>query len=390
MKKLVCAALAVIVIFSFCSCSELPTIKKLNSLLMSELYIDWDNYSSAELSAGSRYKYYFGTLSENQKKAYNNILKELTEADDSFPEKIQVPLMESEELTQVYEAIAYDNPEIMCFGSGASIITEGELCFFKPDYTMIPAEMKHRAEALSQKADEICSYFTAETSDFDKELAIHDYIIKNCDYNCETEDSSTAYACIFLGYASCEGYAKAMKYLLEKADIENICIIGDATNQQGESESHMWNIVNIGGAYYHLDTTWDDPAQTTDGISHIYFNLTDDEIKTDHSGFYSDYVCDSTDENYFVKTGRVFSGADYYSRQSMQSEIIENLEKNQQSIQFRFSSAQAFSNAVYTLITESVAYDIQNNIRYLRPDLPLSDEINYSKNENYNIIEFIF
>ena len=87
------------------------------------------------------------------------------------------------------------------------------------------------------------------------------------------------YSCIVAGSAACEGYAKAAKYLLEKAEIECFTLVGDAQNFEGETESHMWNIVNIDGEYYHLDTTWDDPDGSESGMSHIYMNLNDDEIK---------------------------------------------------------------------------------------------------------------
>ncbi|MCQ2479538.1 MAG: hypothetical protein MJ120_02770 [Clostridia bacterium] len=393
MKKSICVLLVAVLLLSLCACGEIeiPMARKMNTYIMSNFYIDWESFSAEEnTEVGSAYKYYFSRLSELQKKAYNNILKEITEAEDTFPEKIEVPLMESDELTQVYEAVAYDNPEIMCFGTGASIITEGDFCFFKPEYTMIPAEMRERTAYLAQLADNICANLPENASSFSKELAIHDYLVKKCYYNNDSDDSTMAYTCVYKGYASCEGYAKATKYFLEKAGINSICVAGEARNLSGESERHMWNIVNIDGRFYHLDTTWDDPVKSGSSVSHIYFNLSDEEIRKDHSDFETTFECNSTAANYFNAKHCVFDDAGYYSRLNMQSEIIRNLEKGERCVQLKFSSKEAFESAVYTLITESLAYEIQTNIKLLRPDLLSSENINYSKYEDFNIIELMF
>lgn len=391
MKKCICILLVAVLMLSLCACGEIPMARNLNTYIMSNFTIDWDSFSAEEnKDTGSKYKYYFNLLSENQKKAYNNILIEITEAGDSFPEKIEVPLMESDELTQVYEAVIYDNPEIMCFGTGASILTEGDFCFFKPEYTMTPLEMREKAVSLSKLADEMCTHFSESSTDLSKELAIHDYLVKRCYYNNDADNAGLAYTCIFEGYASCEGYAKATKYLLEKAGIESICIIGEAENLSGVKESHMWNIVKIGGRLYHLDTTWDDPVKSGSSVSHIYFNLSDDEITKDHSDFEATFKCHSTEANYFTATKSVFNDAGYYSRLNMQNVIIRNLEKGERCVQLRFSSEEAFNNATYTLITESKAYEIQENIKSLRPDLQIAENISYSKYENFNIIELMF
>lgn len=391
MKKIICTLLALLILFSFCSCMENGITNEITDFIMSEFHIDWENFSAEKpTERGSAYKIYFDSLSLNQKKAYNNIFNEVLDAEEQFPDKIEVPLMEGEELSQVYEAVIYDNPEIMCFGGGASILTEGNFCFFKPEYTMTPEDMRTKTELLSEFADEICFGFTEDMSDFDRELYIHDFIVKNCTYDCDKDDAGLAYTCLSSGYASCEGYAKATKYLLEKAGIECYNILGDAVNLQNVTESHMWNLVKINGNFYYLDTTWDDPSESSSIVSHAYFNLTENEIRTDHSNFKILQPCESTEENYFTKTGNLFYSADYYSRLKMEDAFVSVLLKNESSVELRFADDNAYFNGISILIDEGKAYDIQQNIKYNHPELNMSDEIKYSKNEKFRIIELIF
>ena len=64
----------------------------------------------------------------------------------------------------------------------------------------------------------------------------------------------------------CEGYAKAMNLLCNYAEIETYYI---------HSNDHAWNIVKIGGHYFHVDSTWDDNG---DVKSYAWFMRSDGEI----------------------------------------------------------------------------------------------------------------
>jgi len=59
----------------------------------------------------------------------------------------------------------------------------------------------------------------------------------------------------------CEGYARALKVLLDKINIPCMLAIGDAKyNPYVTPESHMWNEVKMNdGQWYGVDVTWNDP-----------------------------------------------------------------------------------------------------------------------------------
>ena len=107
---------------------------------------------------------------------------------------------------------------------------------------------------------------------------IHNYLIDNVQYDqtVQKDNIYNIYGALVLKEGVCEGYAKALQYLLSSAGIENVIVTGIATNNNGETENHAWNYVKIGSAWYALDVTWDDPiiiggGKINDKIRYQYF-----------------------------------------------------------------------------------------------------------------------
>lgn len=53
----------------------------------------------------------------------------------------------------------------------------------------------------------------------------------------------------------CEGYARAFKVLCDAVGIQ--CVLTDGITSS--NEPHMWNYVEVGGKWYGVDVTWNDP-----------------------------------------------------------------------------------------------------------------------------------
>ena len=130
-------------------------------------------------------------------------------------------------------------------------------------------------------------------------LSIHDYIITNCEYDQRyyTDPDAanyTAYDALVNGLAVCEGYAMAYMDLMNRAGIPCIRVMSDEMD-------HTWNMVQIGGDWYHVDCTWDDPSFNHCDIagytSHEFFLLSDATISDpehEHTGWPVYYTCTST------------------------------------------------------------------------------------------------
>lgn len=163
-----------------------------------------------------------------------------------------------------------------------------------------------RARKLYDKVCEILEeIIRPNMSDYDKELAIHDYLVANCEYGYEDyskADSFRSYGALLHGKAVCNGYAEAMALLLSCADVENAIMTGSAGG-----DLHAWNRVKIDGKWYQLDATWDDPVPDRgDYVGHMYFNVTDDIMDDTHIWNHDDFeICDSMEMNYFERHGLI-------------------------------------------------------------------------------------
>lgn len=120
-------------------------------------------------------------------------------------------------------------------------------------------------------ADEVAA---PEMSDTEKVKALHDWVCANTTYATEDINSHEFHTdgSILLNDSTvCEGYAKAMNLLCNYAGIETYYV---------HSSDHAWNIVKIGGHYFHVDSTWDDEE---DVKSYAWFMRSDSEIDDGNS-----------------------------------------------------------------------------------------------------------
>lgn len=136
-------------------------------------------------------------------------------------------------------------------------------------------------------------------SDYECVKAIHDYLIKNVNYDVKSIEngsidennhpSHTAEGALCNNLAVCDGYAKAFELMCAEAGIYAYMMYGEGINPNGGREEHAWNVVKVNGAWYQVDCTWDDPIVNsqvvTDGsnITYMYFLLTDSEMYKDHT-----------------------------------------------------------------------------------------------------------
>lgn len=110
---------------------------------------------------------------------------------------------------------------------------------------------------------------------------MHDLLLSRVTYGGSTDMRHTAVGALLQGQATCEGYAQAMSLLYRMGGIPCGIVSGTATDSQGGSERHSWNIARINGGYTLIDATWND--QDHMGLNtHWYYGLSTSQMGVDH------------------------------------------------------------------------------------------------------------
>lgn len=125
--------------------------------------------------------------------------------------------------------------------------------------------------------------------DYNKIMHAHDWIINNLQYeqNITNNNVYNLYGALIEKSAVCEGYAEALKYILDEVNIPCVLVSGTATNSEGKTERHEWNYVQLYGKWYAIDSTWDNPVvkgtgYVSDSIKHRYFLVGSNEMNKNH------------------------------------------------------------------------------------------------------------
>lgn len=248
------------------------------------------------------YSVYYNSLNHKQQLLYNSI----TAAAEELTSETEVLTYsyDMEEFQKVIGCIRGDRPELF-------YISYDELVLYHSNHrTKVGMVYLEGAEAVpgmiaeyNAAVDKVMESILPSMTDFEKEVAINDWLLDNCRYALGERKalSSTAYGALVLGQAYCDGYAYAAKQLLNKAYIDSLVVYGEA-----DGAEHVWNMVEIEGQFYHLDVMWNDADIGSDSRLrfHGYFNLSDDMIKLDHSYENDDLLPYAvTDGSYYKETG---------------------------------------------------------------------------------------
>ena len=142
-------------------------------------------------------------------------------------------------------------------------------------------------------AQVIADMVPADGSDYEKELAVHDWMVAHGSYDSNTlsqlpdfrenPNNDNPYGFLVDGKGICLGYASTFQLFMDLLGIQCITVQGTA---HGGTSDHAWNQVCLDGDWYCVDVTWDDPTTygtVSERTAHRYFNVTSGFLRdTDH------------------------------------------------------------------------------------------------------------
>lgn len=165
-------------------------------------------------------------------------------------------------------------------------------------------------KVLKRTKNNVCKvikevYVTSDMTDYEKIVAANEWMAQNISYDIRyyqglqylPYESYTAQGALEKGVAVCEGYSYAFMEIMDMYGISCKKVNGYVKNGSGQ-QSHAWNLVRVGGKWYHVDSTLNDPVNkgkngkvdnTNKKAETTYLLVRDSFIKKNHTWNKSTY-----------------------------------------------------------------------------------------------------
>ena len=321
-----------------------------------------DNTESCSLleEGGSRFAY--ESLDAQEQIWYGEIEQALGEMTDTVKLSTE-PIgqgLDEQDIDRIFQCVLIDHPEIFyTTGYTYTKYSRGDRTVgidFAGTYSLPREEAVNKAEEIRGRALEWLLDIPSDASEYDKVKAVYEKIIFSTDYDLNASDNQNI-ASVFLGNSSvCQGYAKATQYLLNHLGV--MCTLVQGTVDTGEA--HAWNLVQVDGDYYYVDTTWGDASyRMEDGsgqeelpeINYDYLCVTTQELLRTHciESVVAMPECTATQANYYVREGVYFTS---YDAEQMQSIFDRAWESGRTEITLKCADEECYREICRVLIDE--------------------------------------
>ncbi|MCC8029122.1 MAG: hypothetical protein LIO75_04915, partial [Lachnospiraceae bacterium] len=342
-----------------------------------------------EADSVSEGKYAYGTLDDETKQVYNEIVY-------AFSNRVTVPssTTDLDVMELAYQAVRYDYCDFFWIAalSYMKYSRDGEITALEitPAYSMTVDEQEAMQQRIDEEAERMLADAPADGSDFDKVLYVYETLIREVDYVEGAEDSQNIIS-VFINHETvCQGYAYATQYLLEKLGVSCTTVLGTANG-----ETHAWNLVVMDGAYYYVDTTWGNARfvyRSGEGeelteedvlrsrlMDYDYFGVTTETLLTTHepdAGIELP-ICTATADNYYVHRGLY---VDVWDPGTVGALIRNGYENGDEVVRIRFSNMDLCEQAAEYFLTDGHLFDY----------CPGLESIQYLQEANSTVMVLVF
>ena len=332
----------------------------------SELYT-LEEYSFLEEGSGFAYR----NLSDAEKVWYHDVEQILGNfrTDVELSQAALAAGLNETHIDRIFQCVLNDHPEIFYvegytytkytrYGQEDDILSVE----FSGRYSMDPETAKQRQVQIGQAVEEILAGIDGNASQYEKVKYVYDTLIRETDYMLGSEDNQNIYS-VFVNHLSvCQGYAKATQYLLNRLGVECALVLGSVETGEG----HAWNLVNVDGSYYYVDTTWGDASyqpkeegkiqRTMPEINYDYLNVTTAELLRTHTLDREQQLplCTDTAANYYVREGALF---DTYDRDQMEALFQRAMAQNRSDVTIKCATRECYNSIFSALVEERGIFD---------------------------------
>jgi len=241
--------------------------------------------------------YYYHQMNKQEQAVYHAMKTGLLSLAPSF----QVPRLDGRILSDLFFKVRLDCPELFYAVSFRyRYYPDSPNAEIVPEYLFDKSKVQAHQKAMKARVEKLIRPLTGK-SEQEKELWIHDFICQNVRYDkLKKPYSHEIIGPLGQGVGVCEGIAKTVKILCDNLGIWCIIAISEANPEKKIKYRHAWNIVKIGGAYYHLDATFDNTLGRGEMLRYDYFNLDDARLFRDHEpALYRIPACCEKEHDYY-------------------------------------------------------------------------------------------
>ena len=280
-----------------------------------------------------------------------------------------------------FDAFDRDHPEVFWLSGRTMLYTSGNTAYFPllvkggnfdirdtstyANVDAIKAAITERDNAINKI---MSGEYPANGTDAEKVAYFDKWLTANNEYNTDLSNASqTTHECISalkggIGASGpvCEGYARALKVLCDKAGIGCVLVDGQAKSSTSNSaEAHMWNYVQLDDDnWYAVDTTWNDPivnGGTVSGERQDYLFVGSNTQVGGQNFINSHPVSNEASVN-----GVAFTNQPTLSKTAYVKDITNNSVKNEYKIGESFDLKGVTATYWYTQNKQQVTVDLYN------------------------------
>ena len=296
--------------------------------------------------------YAYETLTAEQKTVYDEVYRIIL-AHDS---KVKVSTCDEKVLEKSYRSVIADHGGIFWVsGYNYTQYTMGKKIVsidFSPSYTMERTERDSYQRRIDAVVDSILKNVDPSWGDYEKAKYVFEYLAGNVEYQMGTEQNQNIISVFLNKKTVCQGYANATQYLLTLLGIPAVVVTGTA-----EGDTHAWNLVQLDGAYYFMDTTWGNSSYNNGAsgmgtfINYNYFAVTTGELQKTHQPNDDIIVpvCQAVKDNYYVHENLYF---DTWDADSIGNVYRAAYEQGDGFCSVRFADRELYEQAFTYFITD--------------------------------------
>ena len=248
----------------------------------------------------------------------------------------------------------------------AAIQAEGLLNWRLRGEVFVPGTGGTPVTLPEKVADVVATVVKPGMTDYEKALALHDFLVVNAQYDITHNEPDTyeADGVLMRGAGVCQAYTDAYSLLLDAVGIPNMMELGT---------DHIWNLVYLDGEWTHIDVTWDDPTSSghngnleanvrSGRENHRYFCLTNYALEavSQHECTQQPHIATAYALNYAYSHGGLDSRI-----QELQSEILNNLEAGNTTFTFTPATFKADliseTNSYYGILVRDQMQELLND-----------------------------